>query len=230
MRSAPSLRAWSRNALNLISALHSTSGLGVRPARYSRRNSAKTRSLYSAAKLTCSSSMPITSATLAASRKSWRDEQYSSSSSSSQFFMKMATTSQPCDLSRCAVTAESTPPLRPTTTRVFAFICAIIPRAPYPHALSACHPAVSARPPVAVGAGHDDGDPCRDPVAAAAVLAAGAHVALRGVPICAAAEPIREREPRDHADAAQRNTERGPVDLFERARLERADESDAAVA
>ena len=29
--------------MNLISALHSTSGLGVRPARYSRRNSAKTR-------------------------------------------------------------------------------------------------------------------------------------------------------------------------------------------
>ena len=42
--------AWSRKALNLISALHSTSGLGVRPAGYSRRNSANTRSLYSAAK------------------------------------------------------------------------------------------------------------------------------------------------------------------------------------
>ena len=62
--------AWSRKALNLISALHSTSGLGVRPAWYSRRNSANTRSLYSAAKLTCSISMPITSATAAASTKS----------------------------------------------------------------------------------------------------------------------------------------------------------------
>ena len=79
--------------MNLISALHSTSGLGVRPAWYSRRNSANTRSLYSAAKLTCSISMPITSATLAASTKSSLDEQYSLSSSSSQFFMKMPTTS-----------------------------------------------------------------------------------------------------------------------------------------
>ena len=109
--------AWSRKALNLISALHSTSGLGVRPAWYSRRNSAKTRSLYSAAKLTCSISMPITSATAAASTKSSLDEQYSLSSSSSQFFMKMPTTSQPCCLSRYALTAESTPPLSPTTTR-----------------------------------------------------------------------------------------------------------------
>src|SRR5512133_493108 len=109
--------AWSSNALNLISALHSTSGLGVRPAWYSRRNSANTRSLYSAAKLTCSISMPSTSATAAASTKSSLDEQYSLSSSSSQFFMKMPTTSQPCAFSRYALTAESTPPLNPTTTR-----------------------------------------------------------------------------------------------------------------
>ncbi len=79
--------------MNLISALHSTSGFGVRPAEYSRRNSANTRSLYSAAKLTASSSMPITSATAAASIRSCRVEQYSSSSSSSQFFMKRPTTS-----------------------------------------------------------------------------------------------------------------------------------------
>src|SRR5215208_7124795 len=71
--------------------------------------------------------MPSTSATLAASMKSMFDEQYSLSSSSSQFFMKMPTTSQPWALSRCAVTAESTPPLRPTTTRGLRFICAIIP-------------------------------------------------------------------------------------------------------
>src|ERR1041384_1836119 len=58
--------AWSRNALNLISALHSTSGFGVRPAEYSRRNSANTRSLYSAEKLTASSSLPLTSAAAAA--------------------------------------------------------------------------------------------------------------------------------------------------------------------
>src|SRR5436190_4935567 len=63
--------------------------------------------------------MPSTSATLAASRKSCRDEQYSSSSSSSQFFMKIATTSWPSRLSRCADTAESTPPDKPTTTRCF---------------------------------------------------------------------------------------------------------------
>src|SRR6478752_7200049 len=64
--------------------------------------------------------MPSTSATLAASTKSMFDEQYSLSSSSSQFFMKMPTTSWPCCLSRCAVTAESTPPLRPTTMRCFS--------------------------------------------------------------------------------------------------------------
>lgn len=74
-----------QNALNLISELHSTSGLGVRPAWYSRRNSENTRSLYSLAKFTASRSMPIFSAALAASRKSWRLEQYSLSSSSSQF-------------------------------------------------------------------------------------------------------------------------------------------------
>ena len=85
--------AWSRKALNLISALHRMSGLGVRPAWYSRKNSANTRSLYSAAKFTCSMSMPITSATLAASSQSCRLEQYSLSSSSSQFFMKMPMTS-----------------------------------------------------------------------------------------------------------------------------------------
>src|SRR5256885_7011101 len=98
--------AWSRKALNLISALHSTSGLGVRPAWYSRRNSAKTRSLYSEAKFTCSISMPTTSATAAASTKSTLDEQYSLSSSSSQFFMKMPTTSWPCCLRRWAVRSE----------------------------------------------------------------------------------------------------------------------------
>src|SRR5260370_9346625 len=80
--------AWSRKALNLISALHSTSGLGVRPAWYSRRNSAKTRSLYSEAKFTCSISMPTTSATAAASTKSTLDDHYSLSSSPSHFFLK----------------------------------------------------------------------------------------------------------------------------------------------
>jgi hypothetical protein len=75
MASAPNAKAWSRKALNLISALHSTSGLGVRPAWYSARKLANTRSRYSAAKLTCSISMPITSATAAASTKSTFDEQ-----------------------------------------------------------------------------------------------------------------------------------------------------------
>src|SRR5690606_2158734 len=117
MCSAPRVMAWSRNALNLISALHSTSGLGVRPAEYSRRNSAKTRSLYSAAKLTYSNSTPTRSATLAASSRSWRVEQYSESSSSSQFFMNRPMTSEPCCLTSQAETDESTPPDMPTTTR-----------------------------------------------------------------------------------------------------------------
>src|SRR5690606_13882480 len=117
MRVAPSFSAWSRNALNLISALHSTSGFGVRPAEYSRRNSANTRSRYSAAKLTASMSTPITSAALAASIRSWRVEQYSPSSSSSQFFMNRPTTSKPRCLSSHAATDESTPPDMPTTTR-----------------------------------------------------------------------------------------------------------------
>src|SRR6476646_44416 len=109
--------AWSTNALNLISALHSTSGLGVRPAEYSRRNSANTRSLYSAEKFTASRSTPMTSAAAAASIRSCRVEQYSSSSSSSQFFMKRPTTSQPARLRSSAATEESTPPDMPTTTR-----------------------------------------------------------------------------------------------------------------
>src|SRR6185369_5249405 len=117
MRVAPRSMAWSRNALNLIAALHSTSGLGVRPAEYSRRNSANTRSLYSAEKFTASRSTPITSAAAAASIRSWRVEQYSSSSSSSQFFMKRPTTSHPARLRSSAATAESTPPDMPTTTR-----------------------------------------------------------------------------------------------------------------
>ena len=69
------------------------SGFGVRPASYSRRNSANTRSLYSFEKLTTSRSMPSTSATDTTSTRSWRVEQYSSSSSSSQFFMNRPTTS-----------------------------------------------------------------------------------------------------------------------------------------
>src|SRR5574343_121183 len=108
--------ACSRNARNLSSELHRISGFGVRPAWYSRRNSANTRSRYSAAKLTTSTSMPITSATLITSIRSWRDEQYSSLSSSSQFFMNRPITFQPCRLSSKAATDESTPPDKPTTT------------------------------------------------------------------------------------------------------------------
>src|SRR5471032_1118867 len=115
MRSAPCAIAWSRKALKLISALHSTSGLGVRPALYSARKLANTRSRYSAEKLTASISMPIRSATDTASTRSSRVEQYSSSSSSSQFFMKRPTTSWPARFARSAATAESTPPERPTT-------------------------------------------------------------------------------------------------------------------
>src|SRR5262245_39651634 len=125
MRSAPRAMAWSRNALNLISALHSTSGLGVRPARYSARKVAKTRSLYSAAKFTASMSMPIFSAAETASTRSSRVEQYSSSSSSSQFFMKRPTTSWPSRLSISAATAESTPPDIPTTTFMDSFYAGV---------------------------------------------------------------------------------------------------------
>ena len=41
-----------KNALNLISLLHITSGLGVRPARYSAKKYSNTRSQYSFSKLT----------------------------------------------------------------------------------------------------------------------------------------------------------------------------------
>src|SRR3546814_2994539 len=44
---APNSRAAFRNDLNLISRLHSTSGFGVRPARYSARKWVKTSSQYS---------------------------------------------------------------------------------------------------------------------------------------------------------------------------------------
>src|SRR3546814_145383 len=50
MRSAPRSRAASRKCLNLISRLHSTSGLGVRPAAYSARKWANTPSQYSTEK------------------------------------------------------------------------------------------------------------------------------------------------------------------------------------
>jgi branched-chain amino acid aminotransferase len=60
--------------------------------------------------------MPMVSATLITSIRSWRDEQYSSVSSSSQFFMNRPTTRHPCCLSSRAATAESTPPDKPTTT------------------------------------------------------------------------------------------------------------------
>src|SRR5882672_5320095 len=118
MASAPSSSAWSRKALNLISALHSTSGLGVRPAWYSRRKSLNTRFLYSAEKFTTSISMPMRSAAATASIRSSREEQYSSVSSSSQFFMNRPDTSWPCCLSSKAATVESTPPDMPTMTRL----------------------------------------------------------------------------------------------------------------
>src|SRR5574343_1179837 len=60
--------------------------------------------------------MPIRSATLITSIRSWRDEQYSSVSSSSQFFMNRPITFPPCCLSSKAATEESTPPDKPTTT------------------------------------------------------------------------------------------------------------------
>jgi hypothetical protein len=95
--------------------------LGVRPARYSARKVANTRSRYSAAKLTASTSMPMRSAADTASTRSSRVEQCSSSSSSSQFFMKRPITSWPARLSNSAATAESTPPESPTTTFMEAF-------------------------------------------------------------------------------------------------------------
>src|SRR6187402_2766228 len=133
--------------------------------------------------------MPSTSATAAASTKSMLDEQYSLSSSSSQFFMKMPTTSQPCCWSRCALTAESTPPLRPTTTRGLRLICAIIPAQVCPHAPPA-HPRGFAAPThVARGAGDGGRDPRGLALAAAAVLPAAAGDPLRRLPVCAADQP-----------------------------------------
>ena len=99
--------------MNLISALHSTSGLGVRPAWYSRRNSANTRSLYSAGEVDVLDLDADHVGHAGGVHEVLFDEQYSLSSSSSQFFMKMPTTSWPCCFSRYAVTAESTPPLSP---------------------------------------------------------------------------------------------------------------------
>src|SRR5437773_3895764 len=66
-------------------------------------------------------SIPITSATAAASTRSCRDVQYSSVSSSSQFFMKTPMTSWPSRLRSHAATAESTPPDKPTTIRCLRF-------------------------------------------------------------------------------------------------------------
>jgi hypothetical protein len=57
--------------------------------------------------------MPSTSATLAASRKSWRDEQYSSSSSSSQFLHEDRDDLVALLLQQVRETAESTPPDNP---------------------------------------------------------------------------------------------------------------------
>src|SRR6202171_742878 len=72
--------------------------------------------------------MPMTSATDAASIRSWRDVQCMSVSSPSQFFMKTPTTSWPSRLSSHAATDESTPPERPTTMRCLAFIRSVWPR------------------------------------------------------------------------------------------------------
>src|SRR5690554_7701300 len=87
MRSAPSDRAYSRKALNLISRLHRISGLGVRPAWYSSRKCSNTLSQYSAAKLAVCSLIPSLSLTAWASARSSFAVQYSVPSSSSQFFM-----------------------------------------------------------------------------------------------------------------------------------------------
>ena len=76
--------------------------------------SEKTFSLYSLEKFTTSISIPIFSATETASIKSCLLEQYSSSSSSSQFFINKAVTLKPSSFRSHAVTAESTPPERPT--------------------------------------------------------------------------------------------------------------------
>jgi hypothetical protein len=67
--------------------------IGRAPGLVFAQEVANTRSLYSAAKFTASSSMPIASAAAAASIRSSRVEQYSSLSSSSQFFMNRPTTS-----------------------------------------------------------------------------------------------------------------------------------------
>src|SRR6185369_7899829 len=212
----------------------------------SRRKLAKTRSLYSAAKFTCSISIPITSATAAASTTSSLDEQYSLSSSSSQFFMKMPTTSQPWALSRCAVTAESTPPLYPTMTLGLRFICAIIPGDAFPAACtrrtsgrrqphaSSAHPSHAAAPAhVAHGARDRRGDPRSAAVVAAPVLAAAAGDPPCGLPVRQADQSRRpaRHQPRHHRATAGYTEPGGKrAGVLEDARDERAAEDHHAVA
>jgi hypothetical protein len=77
MRSAPSAIGVVEEGaeLDLGVAQHVGIGRATRPVL--AQELAKTRSLYSAAKLTTSISMPIMSATEATSIRSWRVEQYS---------------------------------------------------------------------------------------------------------------------------------------------------------
>ena len=77
-----------KNALNLISRLQSTSGLGVRPDLYSSRKCWKTLSQYSAAKFAVWRGMLRLLQTDCASARSSFAVQYSFPSSSSQFLHK----------------------------------------------------------------------------------------------------------------------------------------------
>src|SRR5699024_3296583 len=111
--SAPNDSAWSRKALNLISLLHMTSGLGVLPALYSSKKYVNTLSQYSFANMTEQNRISNSFDTRTTSSKSSVAVHTPNPSVSSQSFIKIPTTSYPCSLRSKAVTEESTPPLIP---------------------------------------------------------------------------------------------------------------------
>src|SRR3989344_3362891 len=114
MKSAPSALAFSQNAPNLISRLQSTSGLGVRLALYSSIILSTTPFLYSFSRSKKRNGISSAMATLMASRRSSRQVQ--GMNGGCQALIKTPVTSKPRSLSSAALTAESTPPDKPTKT------------------------------------------------------------------------------------------------------------------
>src|SRR5688572_1719101 len=116
MYCAPSWWAASRKYLNLISRLHSTSGLGVRPVAYSARKCSNTPFQYSCEKSRKWIGTPRRPLTATASRRSSSARQ-SPLPSSAQFCMKSPAIGSPASRRRSAATEESTPPDMPTMVR-----------------------------------------------------------------------------------------------------------------